>query len=396
MARIGPVFPVLTAFGLIIEKVYSPLIILFFGLSAIELLLRNYAYLYKLFKIGAVTDLVKYTKELSKFFSTYDNILLVCHINPDGDAIGSQLALYHFLRSKGKNVSMLAPNYLQEFLKWMTGSELIQVFISNRKKARKTISEADLIVMLDFNKSDRLGEAEKSVLSSKAFKVIIDHHLDPGDFADMIISEPSRCSTSEIVDELVCRINKGRFSEKAYTEAIYVGIITDTGNFEHGNYSSNTLRIVADLMDLGIDRNDILMKVYNNFSADRMKLLGYALNERMVILPELNSAYIFLTKDDLKQYNHLKGDTEGFVNLPLSIKGIVFSALFIEKDGFVKLSFRSRGAFPVNEFASEYFNGGGHMNASGGEYAGTLQETIDFFLETLRKNYRRFSDNFEK
>jgi bifunctional oligoribonuclease and PAP phosphatase NrnA len=339
-----------------------------------------------------VIDLSQYTKELSKLFLSAGNILLICHINPDGDAIGSQLALYHYLKSRGKNVDLLSPNYLQEFLKWMDGADLINIFIKDRVKCKRLIEKADLIILLDFNHSSRLGEAENLVLGSHARKVIIDHHLDPGTFADLTISEPSKCATSELVYELLTLMNGGPFISKSFAESIYVGIITDTGNFEHGAYSSGTFRIVGDLLDYGIDKLKILNLIYNNFSSDRIRLQGFALNKRMVVIPEYKTAYIYLSKDDLAEYNHVKGDTEGFVNLPLSIKGIHFSALFIEKDNFVKLSFRSKGTFPSNEFASRYFEGGGHLNASGGEYKDSLVNTIDYFLKVLKENIGRFED----
>lgn len=354
---------------------------------------RNIFYLYPLIKtVAKVVDLSKYTKELSKLILSSENILLISHINPDGDAIGSQLALFHYLRSKGKNVKMMVPNHLQEFLKWMDGADQINIFIKERKKCKILIEEADLLVMLDFNQSGRLGESEELVKLSRATKVIIDHHLDPGGFADLIISEPSKCSTSELVYELVCEMNGVQFINRSYAESLYVGIITDTGNFEHGSYTSGTFRIVAELLDSGLEKEKILNMIYNNYSAERLKLEGYALNKRMVVLPELKAAYIFLTKDDLKEYNHTKGDTEGFVNLPLSIKGIYFSTLFIEKENFIKLSFRSKGRFPTNEFASGYFSGGGHLNASGGEYTDTLENTIDYFLKVLKENVWRFEN----
>ena len=335
-------------------------------------------------------DLSKYTKELSKHFSSSENILLICHINPDGDSIGAQLALYHYFKARGKDVSLLAPNNLQEFLKWMDGADQINIFIKDRKKSRLLIERADLIVMLDFNQSNRLGKAEDYVTSSKAKKVVIDHHLDPENFADLIISDPTKCSTSELVHEIVCEISGEKFMNRPYAEALYVGIITDTGNFEHGSYSSRTFRIVADLLDTGIKKEDIINLIYNNFSSDRIRLQGFALNERMIVLPDFRTAYIYLSKNDLKAYNHVKGDTEGFVNMPLSIKGINFSALFIEKDDFIKLSFRSKGQFPSNEFASLYFSGGGHRNASGGEYSDSLENTIAYFLKVLKENVWRF------
>jgi phosphoesterase RecJ-like protein len=337
-----------------------------------------------------VIDLSKYTKELSKLFSSSENILIICHINPDGDSVGAQLALYHYFKQHNKKVSLLAPNNLQEFLKWMDGADQINIFIKDRKKCRTLIERADLIIMLDFNQPGRLGEAEQFVISSPAKKIVIDHHLEPDNFADLMISDPSKCSTAELVHELVCEINGERFINRSYAEALYVGIITDTGNFEHGAYSSRTFRIVADLLDSGIKKEEIINLIYNNFSSDRLRLQGFALNQRMVVLPVFRTAYIYLSKSDLKEYNHVKGDTEGFVNLPLSIKGINFAALFIEKDDFIKLSFRSKGHFPSNEFASLYFSGGGHRNASGGEYTDTLENTIAYFLKILKENVWRF------
>ena len=338
-------------------------------------------------------DLSKYTKELSNLFSSSENILIICHINPDGDSVGAQLAMYHYFKSVNKNVSLLAPNNLQEFLKWMDGAGQIEIFIKDRKKGRQLIENADLIIMLDFNQPGRLGEAEEAVVASKARKVIIDHHLDPENFADLIISDPAKCSTSELVHEIICEVNGAKFMNRSYAESLYVGIITDTGNFEHGAYSSRTFRIVADLLDTGIIKERIINLIYNNFSSDRLRLQVFALNQRMVVLPEFRTAYIYLSKEDLKTYNHVKGDTEGFVNMPLSIKGINFAALFIEKDSFIKLSFRSKGQFPSNEFASLYFSGGGHLNASGGEYTDTLENTIAYFLEVLKENVWRFENN---
>ena len=329
-------------------------------------------------------DSGKYTKELSKLLFHSTNILCICHINPDGDAIGSQLALYHYLLSKGIKVEMLSPNNLQEFIKWMDGADKIIIYINDRKKCKKLIENADLIIMFDFNHSDRLGEAEEYILKSKARKVIIDHHLDSEDFADLIISDPTKCSTSELLHEIIQKINKEKFLERPYAEAIYVGIITDTGNFAHGAYSGNTFRIIADILDTGIEKDRLFNLVYNNFSADRLRLQGLALDRRMVVLPEYKTAYIFLTKSDLIEYRYRKGDTEGFVNMPLSINGIIFTALLVEKEGFIKLSFRSKGNFSVNDFARMHFKGGGHLNASGGEYYDTLENTIEYFLKALK------------
>jgi len=331
-----------------------------------------------------VLDLAKYTKELSIQFKAAGNILLVCHVNPDGDAIGSQLALYHYLKSTGKNVEMISPNYLQEFLKWMKGVDKINIFIKDRNGCRSIIFKSDLIIMLDFNQPGRLGEMEELVVASKARKIIIDHHLNSADFSDLLISDPTKCSTSELLHQLITSLNNGPFKEIAFAEAIYVGIVTDTGNFNHGSYTGETFRTIADLLDAGINKERIFNLVFNNFSADRMRLHGFALNERMIILEEYGAAYISLTKEDLKKYNYKKGDTEGFVNLPLSISGINFSAFFVEKEGFIKLSFRSKGSFSVSEFAEKYFGGGGHRNASGGDHYDTLENTLVYFLMAVK------------
>ncbi|NLN30920.1 MAG: bifunctional oligoribonuclease/PAP phosphatase NrnA [Bacteroidales bacterium] len=319
--------------------------------------------------------------------------MLISHINPDGDAVGSQLALFHYLKSRDIKAEMITPNNLQEFLKWMEGSEQIKIFISQRDKCRSIIEKADLIIMVDFNQPDRLGEMEEIVTRSKAVKVIIDHHLNPGGFADIEISVPEYSSTTELVHEIVTLMNGKPYDTRPYSEAVYVGIVTDTGNFEHGSYTSNTLRVVADLLENGIEKDRVLELLYNNFSETRLRLQGFTLNERMVILHEYHTAYIWLSKADLESYGYVKGDTEGFVNLPLSIKGIIFSVFFVEKNGFVKLSLRSKGDFPTNEFASRFFSGGGHLNASGGEFRGTLENSIRYFRKVLEENFEYFNNN---
>ncbi len=212
-----------------------------------------------------MADLLKYAKELLKLFSTSDKILLICHINPDGDAVGSQLALFHYLKNSGRNAEMISPNNLQEFLKWMPYADLINIFIRQRDHCRNLIRNSDLVILLDFNQPERLGEMQDLVMTSMAKKVIIDHHLNPRPFADIIISDPSKCSTSELVYELISILSGKPFMNQSIAEALYVGIITDTGNFEHGNYSGQTLRIIADILDAGIDRDKILNLVYKQF-----------------------------------------------------------------------------------------------------------------------------------
>lgn len=335
----------------------------------------------------------KYIKKLSELINGSENILLVCHVNPDGDAIGSMLAFYHYLKARGKSVKMLSPNYLQDFLLWMDGADQVQIFLRNRKKSAAIVAEANLIFFLDFNNRSRLGDAEKLIMGANVPGVIIDHHVEPTLPAIYTISEPSCCATAELIYMLIEGMEGRPFSSPEFDESVYVGIITDTGNFEHGSYTGDTMRIVASLIDAGIDKEKVFNKVYNNFSADRMRLQGFALYSRMKLLPEHSAAYIWLTRDDLNSFNYVKGDTEGFVNMPLSIRGISVSALFVEKDGFIKVSLRSNGRFSVNDFAVKFFNGGGHMNAAGGEFYDTLENTLSFFERCIAASISDHNSN---
>ncbi len=330
-----------------------------------------------------MTDICKYTKELKRLISGANHILLICHINPDGDAAGAMLAIRRWIISRGKTAEMMSPNSLQKFLMWMRDADKIVDFHHNIEAGSALIRETDLIIMVDFNSPSRLGKAEELVLSSKAFKVMIDHHPDPGKIADLVISDTGRSSTSELVYALVNEMEEGEFSDHDFIEAVYVGIITDTGNFEHGLYSGDTMRTVGHLLDKGVDKEKILNHIFSNFSADRMRLKGYALHSRTVVHQDLHTAYIWLTKEDLESFSHVKGDTEGFANLLLAINGIVLSVLFVERSGFVKMSLRSKGSFNANVLSRKCFNGGGHRNAAGGEMKGTIQDVLNHFEKVL-------------
>ncbi len=325
----------------------------------------------------------KYTKELKKLIDEADHILLICHINPDGDAIGAMLAMRSWINSRGKDAGMLSPNALQKFLLWMNDVDRVVDFHHNPDTGSELINNADLIIMVDFNAASRMGKAEQLVISSKAKKVMIDHHPDPSAFADLVVSDVSRSSTSELVYFLVNGMEGSEFNNSDFITAVYVGIITDTGNFEHGYYTGDTMRIVGHLLDMGVDKERIFNHIFSNFSADRIRLKGFALHSRMVVHPELHTAYIWLTKEDLDRFHHVKGDTEGFANALLTMNGIVLSVLFIERTGFVKMSLRSKGRFNANELSRKCFNGGGHRNAAGGEMKGTIHEVVNHFENTL-------------
>jgi phosphoesterase RecJ-like protein len=342
-------------------------------------------------------DTSKYIKELSEELKDTANIVVMSHNNPDGDAIGSVIGLAQFLKKiSSATVTMVSPDSLPGFLRWMKGADEILCFDLNPGSVVKHINEADLIVCADFNDYSRLGGIEKYVEESRARKVLIDHHPDPVIMATVMVSEPSFSSTAEIVFRIASDAVPGIISDITFSEAIFTGIMTDTGNFNFGSFDGDTLRIIAVLLDNGLKKEYITEKIYNNFSASRMRLMGYALNEKMVVMPAFHTAYIYLSKSDLDRYNFKQADSEGFVNMPLTIDGIIFSVLFLERGDHVKLSLRSRSNFPVNRFASLYFSGGGHMNAAGGKSPVSLDEALEYFESLLPLHSGQLKDAYLK
>ena len=322
-------------------------------------------------------------QEIGGIFARHTDTVLFTHINPDGDAIGTMLGLYWFLSSLGHRVSMIVPNEIPFYLEWLPGCEKILVAEDNFEQSLKIIQGADLLICADFNEPDRLDRLKDEFIRSKAVKVLIDHHPGPKDFTDHIISIPEAGSSSELVYNLIVATGHHHLIDKKIAECFFVGIMTDTGCFNYNSSNPETYRVVADLLEKGIDKDRIFRMVYDNYSADRMRLLGFSLNEKMVVMPEYRTAYIALTREELAKYNHVTGDTEGFVNLPFSIKGIKMTALFLEKEDYIKISFRSRGNFEINKFSEKHFNGGGHKNAAGGECYTSLDDTIKTFLNLL-------------
>lgn len=309
--------------------------------------------------------------------------MIITHDNPDGDAIGSSLGLYQFFCREGHNVNVVTPNMYPEFLHWLPGNEKVIIFSEQKDYAVKLIKEAEIIFNLDFNEFNRIRKIEPYVKKVKAVKVLIDHHPVKESFADYIISDISVSSTAELIFKFIINLGKKNCIDKSIAECLFTGIMADTGCFSFNSSQEDTFRIVSELLTYGIEKDKIYRNLYDNFSEDRMKLLGYCLNKKMVVIPDYRTAYLSLTKDELKQYNFKIGDTEGFVNFPLSIKDIIFSALFIEKTNHVKISFRSKGTFKVNKFSENNFNGGGHKNAAGGESNLNLEKTINKFIDLL-------------
>lgn len=325
---------------------------------------------------------------IQHYLANVQDILIITHFNPDGDAIGSSLALYHYLNNSGYQVNILVPNGYPEFLFWLPGNEAIIVDEKDHETALKHISQAELIFFLDFNVLDRTQQLEEVFKKIETPKILVDHHPRPEPFADVIISTTEVSSTSELLYELLIRLGGNNAIDKTIAACLYTGIMTDTGSFSYNSSLPETYYVVSKLIERGIDKDKIYWKVYDKYSADRMRLLGYCLYQKLSVFHEYGVAYISISSEELRRFNYQPGDSEGFVNYPLSIKGIMFSVIFIEREDYVKISFRSKGDFQANAFAAEHFNGGGHKNAAGGYSELSLEKTLEKF-EKLLPDYKK-------
>jgi phosphoesterase RecJ-like protein len=328
----------------------------------------------------------------SKWLTKAEKIVIVSHVSPDGDAIGSSLGLASFLETQEKTVSVIMPNAFPDFLKWMPGSRNIILYDRYREFANELIADADIICCLDFNALSRIDGMSEAVRNASARKIMIDHHLMPEDFCNIVISHPKISSTSELVFRLICRM--GYFSDITYegAQCIYTGMMTDTGGFTYNSNNREIYFIISELLSKGIDKDDIYRKVFNTYSESRLRLMGYILTN-MKTYPELRTALITLTAAEQKNFSYIKGDSEGFVNIPLTIKNTVLSC-FLREDTekhMIKISLRSVGDFPCNKLAGDFFGGGGHLNASGGEFYGTMEDAIAQFEKAIQAFADRLS-----
>jgi len=321
-------------------------------------------------------------------------IVFITHVNPDGDAIGSTLGLSRILSKAGHSCSIIVPNDFPEFLKWLPGATDIISLPGHETNVAKLIESSDVLFFVDFNDIRRMKEIREPVSRSAAYRVLIDHHPDPVVKADTKISDTSASSTAELVYRFILESGLKRHLDKDIAVCLFAGIMTDTGCFSYNSSSPETFKAVAELLQHDINKDQIYYRIYDNFSCDRMRLLGYCLNERLEYFPEYRTALILISQSDQKKYNCRTGDSEEFVNYPLSIKGVRFSAFFIEKEDHVKVSFRSKGDFPVNIFSAGHFNGGGHRNASGGETYDSLEAALEKFRALLPK-YREQLNDYE-
>ncbi|WP_299336833.1 bifunctional oligoribonuclease/PAP phosphatase NrnA [uncultured Psychroserpens sp.] len=311
-------------------------------------------------------------------------IVIIPHKNPDGDAIGSTLGLYHYLKKGQHNVMVIAPNDYPEFLKWMPDESSILKYETQKDDSDSYINDADIIFTLDFNSLGRIGHMEAAVSASEGIKIMIDHHQQPDDYATYMYSDATMSSTCEMVYNFIEMLGDVDKIDSDIATCLYVGIMTDTGSFRFPSTTSATHQIIGQLIEKGARNSDIHNNIYDTNSYERLQLLGRALSNLKVI-PEYRTAYITLSQEELNTFNFKKGDTEGFVNYGLSLKGIVFAAIFIEnqQENIIKISLRSKGDFSVNELSRQHFSGGGHTNAAGGKSDMNMKDTIEKFISIL-------------
>lgn len=341
--------------------------------------------------------ILKGFKELTKFLEKPRDIVIIGHRNPDGDAMGSTLGLKHYLDKKGHACTVLVPNEYPDFLHWLPGSETTFRFDWQNKQSQKAISNSEIIFLLDFNALHRVGNDMQNTLEKYPNDfVLIDHHQQPDEFTYMY-SDTEICSTCQMVYQFIEMNNDLELIDATIATCLYTGIMTDTGSFRFRSTTSKTHRIIADLIDKGAENDRIHNNVYDANSYNRLLLLGQALSN-MKMLENYKTAFITLTNEEKNRFDFQKGDTEGVVNYALSLKGIIFAAIFIEdvEQNLIKISFRSKGSFSVNQFARNHFEGGGHDNAAGGKSDLSLQETVEKFVTLLPQYASELAISYEK
>ena len=325
--------------------------------------------------------------KVKKLLSVKRKIIIIPHKNPDGDAIGSSTALKYYLDNFNHNVDIISPNQFPEFLKWMDPNNIIKIFNENEKYSQKII-DAELIFTLDFNNLVRISGMKEYVEKSNAKIIMIDHHEEPSNYADFMYSEPKMSSTCEMIYHFIEKMGDVDKIDKNISRSLYAGIMTDTGSFKFPSTTELTHLVISNLLKTGISHSDIHNHIYDNNKFERVQLLSFALS-KIKIIENLNTCYISLSQKELNKFNYEKGDTEGIVNYGLSIKNIKFAVIFMENsnDNVIRISLRSRGDFDVNQFSKNIFGGGGHKNAAGAISKKSLDNTINYFLDSL-KNYK--------
>lgn len=336
---------------------------------------------------------MKEAKEIKVAVDNAAKIVITSHRSPDGDSIGSSVAMYRYLKKIGKNVIICHPDPAPEFLHWITEDAELINFEDDQPSVIKEMHEADLIFCLDYNGSDRMGRDMGVLLDEcTATKVMLDHHPHPADFVDIAVTQTNVCSTCQIVYEYITACGDEDVIDAMIGEAIYLGIMTDTGSFRYSSLDARTHEIISKLLTKGLVHTPIHENTFDGVRIDRLKLRGYAMSEKLEVIPHYHIAYIALSSEELERFHYRKGDTDGLVNVALSVEGVQVAVFFSEKDGQIKISFRSKGDVAVNELAINEFNGGGHRNAAGGVSQESLEDTIKRFKSVIPKYFAHIND----
>lgn len=323
-------------------------------------------------------------KENITLLDSPKKIIVTTHHKPDGDALGSSLGLSQWLRASGHEVSVVASSDFPTFLDWMPGREEVIIFPEQPEQVYGLFEEAEIIFCLDYSVLSRTNILEPVIRGASGQKWMIDHHLDPEDFADLSYWDPKAAATAQLVYRFICEELNGKDKLTAdMATCLYTGIMTDTGSFRFKAANAAVHRIIADLIEIGVRNWEIHQQVYNSSTENRLKFLGYCLLNCLEVIPEYNTAIFALSKNDLKQFAITTGDTEGLVNYALSIKGVRLAGLFVDRTELIKLSLRSIGEIPCNEICKTHFNGGGHLNASGGSSNEDLLTVVERFKSIL-------------
>ena len=326
--------------------------------------------------------------EISQLLANPKKIAITTHHKPDADALGSSLALALYLRKKGHQANVICPSDYPAFLNWMPGEPSVLAYDADKpwEHMKALFLEADVIFCLDFNSLSRINDLGDWVKESPAVRIMIDHHLQPDDFARYRIWDTGAAATAELIFNFITCLGDHAMIDVPIAECLYAGLVTDTGSFRHPSTNRTVHLIAADLLRIGVNPSRIHKLVYDNNHLNRLRFLGFVLKDKLVVLPDYHTAYIAISKDEIREYNVDTGDTEGIVNYALSIKGMVMGIVIIDRKDMVKMSFRSVGDFDVNTFARKYFEGGGHKNAAGGKSALSLEATVDRVLRSVEEN----------
>lgn len=325
--------------------------------------------------------------ELFPLLSTPCKVVITTHQKPDADAMGSSLALRHFLEQLGHQVTVISPTNWAGWVNWMPGTREVMDYEQDRAKGDATLDAADWLFCLDFNIFHRTKTLTDKLAGLTCIKILIDHHREPDEASfDYGVSDISKSSTCEMIYDFIVDSGKDELINEKISECLYAGIIGDTGSFRFASATASVHRLVADLKSRGLQHSIVHEKLFDNFLENRLRFIGHVLLNRMEVFYEYNTVLIAIPKTDLLKYHIKTGDTEGLVNFPQSIQGIKLVALVIDRDEERKWSFRSKGDFDCNGFARKYFEGGGHFNAAGGRSSESIDKTVQRFKEAMREN----------